>query len=89
MDTPRKDLVRKRRICRIVYSVVAAAAMGVITFGFSRLDPATPTVADIEARTGIDTYVNDVLPLLREIHLRRVIAVEQESFPRVVIGEPI
>lgn len=52
MDIPRKDLVRKRRICRIVYSAVAAAATGVITFGLSRLDPAAPTVADIEARTG-------------------------------------
>lgn len=39
----------------------------------------------IEARTGIGTYVNDALPLLREIHLQRVIAVEQEPFPRVVI----
>ena len=39
----------------------------------------------IEARTGIGAYVSDELPLLREIHLRQVIAVEQEPFPRVVI----
>ncbi|MDE0433047.1 MAG: hypothetical protein OXH92_03470 [Bryobacterales bacterium] len=44
MDIPRKDLVRKRRIRRIAYSVAAAAVMGVITFGLSRLEPAAPTV---------------------------------------------
>ena len=44
MDIPRKDLVRKRRIRRIVYSVAAAAALGAITFGLSRLEPAAPTV---------------------------------------------
>ena len=44
MDIPRKDLVRKRRIRRFVYSVVAVAAISVITFGLSRLEPAAPTV---------------------------------------------
>ena len=44
MDIPRKDLVRKRRIRRIIYSVVAVVAMGAITFGLSRLEPASPTV---------------------------------------------
>ena len=44
MDIPRKDLVRKRRIRRIIYSVVAVVAMGAITFGLSRLEPAAPTV---------------------------------------------
>ena len=44
LDIPRKDLVRKRRIRRIAYSVVAVAAMGAITFGLSRLEPAAPTV---------------------------------------------
>lgn len=44
MDIPRKDLVRKRRIRRIIYSVVAVVMMGAITFGLSRLEPASPTV---------------------------------------------
>ncbi len=44
MGIPRKDLVRKRRIRRIAYSVASAAAMGVITFGLSRLEPMAPTV---------------------------------------------
>ena len=43
MDIPRKDLVRKRRIRRIAYSVAAAAVMGAITFGLLRLEPAAPT----------------------------------------------
>ena len=44
MDIPRKDLVRKRRVRRIVYSVLAVLAMGAITFALSRLEPASPTV---------------------------------------------
>ncbi len=44
MDIPRKDLVRKRRLRRIIYAVVALVAMGAITFGLSRLEPASPTV---------------------------------------------
>ena len=44
MDIERKDLARKRRLRRIAWSAVALLAMGAITFGVSRLEPAAPTV---------------------------------------------
>ena len=44
MDIPRKDLVRKRRVRRIVYSLTALTAMAAITFALSRLEPAAPSV---------------------------------------------
>ena len=44
MDIPRKDLVRKRRIKRIVYTIVAVVAMASLTYGLSKLEPAAPTV---------------------------------------------
>lgn len=43
MDIPRKDLVRKRRFQRIVYSVILLTAMAAITFALSRLEPAVPS----------------------------------------------
>ena len=44
MDIPRKDLVRKRRFRRIVYSAILLTAMAAITFALSRLEPAAPSV---------------------------------------------
>ncbi|MEW6128001.1 MAG: HlyD family efflux transporter periplasmic adaptor subunit [Acidobacteriota bacterium] len=44
MDVPRKNASRKKLIKRIIYFVVAAAVIGGITFGVSRLKPAAPTV---------------------------------------------
>jgi HlyD family secretion protein len=44
MDIERKDLARKRKMRRIVMVVVALLAMGAITYGVSKLEPAAPTV---------------------------------------------
>jgi HlyD family secretion protein len=48
MDIPRKSASRKRLIKRIVYGTLLVAAIGLITFGVSRLKPAVPSV---EAQT--------------------------------------
>ena len=44
MDIPRKDLVRKRRVRRVVYSAIVLTTMAAITFALSRLEPAAPSV---------------------------------------------
>jgi HlyD family secretion protein len=44
MDIERKDLARKRKVRRILMIVVALLAMGAITYGVSKLEPAAPTV---------------------------------------------
>ena len=44
MDIQRKDLARKRKIRRVIFFIVAIMAMGVITYGVSKLEPAAPTV---------------------------------------------
>ena len=44
MDIPRKSAAKKRRIKRILYSLAAVIAVGVITVGVSRLQPAAPSV---------------------------------------------
>jgi HlyD family secretion protein len=43
-DIQRKDFARKRRIKRILYSVVGLVAIAAVTYGLSRLEPASPTV---------------------------------------------
>jgi HlyD family secretion protein len=43
-DIVRKDFARKRRIKRIIFSVLGLVAVGAITYGLSRLEPASPTV---------------------------------------------
>ena len=43
-DIPRKDFARKRRIKRIIFSVLGLAAVAAITYALSRLEPAAPTV---------------------------------------------
>jgi len=60
LDIPRKDLVRKRRIRRIVYSVAAAAAIGVITFGLGT----DPIVQSLEVRwtSGVVDRFDDLAP---------------------------
>jgi HlyD family secretion protein len=44
MDIPRKSAAKKRRVKRILYSLVAVIAVAVITVGVSRLKPAAPSV---------------------------------------------
>ncbi|MEZ5361571.1 MAG: efflux RND transporter periplasmic adaptor subunit [Bryobacterales bacterium] len=44
MDIQRKDLARKQKIRRVLYFAVALLAMGAITYGVSKLEPAAPTV---------------------------------------------
>jgi HlyD family secretion protein len=44
VDIPRKDFARKRRIKRIILSILGLAAVAAITYGLSRLEPAAPTV---------------------------------------------
>ncbi|HWC76374.1 MAG TPA: efflux RND transporter periplasmic adaptor subunit [Blastocatellia bacterium] len=44
MDIPRQQAKTKRAIKRIAYGVLALVAIGVITVGVSRLQPAAPTV---------------------------------------------
>lgn len=44
MDIKREDLIRKRRIRRIIYIAVGLLAIGTVTLGVSRLKPAAPSV---------------------------------------------
>jgi HlyD family secretion protein len=44
MDIRREDLIRKRRIRRIIYIVVGLLAVGSVTLAVSRLKPAPPSV---------------------------------------------
>src|SRR5271157_1217824 len=44
MDIPREDAKRQRRIRRIIYSLVGLLAIGLVTYGLSRLKPAAPSV---------------------------------------------
>jgi HlyD family secretion protein len=44
MDIRRDDLIRQRRVRRVVYSVLALLAIGGVTLGVSRLKPAPPEV---------------------------------------------
>jgi len=44
MDIPRKSAAKKRRVKRIIYSLVAVIAVAVITVGVSKLQPAAQTV---------------------------------------------
>ncbi|HJO39751.1 MAG: efflux RND transporter periplasmic adaptor subunit [Vicinamibacterales bacterium] len=44
VDIPRPELARKRKVRRIIYTVVTVAAVALITLGVSRLQPAAPSV---------------------------------------------
>jgi HlyD family secretion protein len=44
VDIVRKDFARKRRIKRIIFSMLGLVAVAAITYGLSRLEPAAPTV---------------------------------------------
>src|SRR2546423_778920 len=44
MDIPRKSASRKRLIKRLVYGALLVVAIGLITFGVSKLKPAAPSV---------------------------------------------
>src|ERR1051325_368392 len=44
MDVARPDLIRKKRKRRILFVVVGVIALATVTFGISRLKPASPTV---------------------------------------------
>lgn len=43
-DIVRKDFARKRRIKRIIFSILGLVVVAAITYGLSRLEPASPTV---------------------------------------------
>ncbi len=44
VDIPRKDFARKRRIKRVIFSVLGLLAVAAITYALSQLEPAAPTV---------------------------------------------
>ncbi len=44
MDKPRPDQTRKKRIKRILYSIIAIGAVAGVTYGLSQLEPAAPRV---------------------------------------------
>ncbi|HAK54727.1 MAG: HlyD family efflux transporter periplasmic adaptor subunit [Vicinamibacterales bacterium] len=44
VDIPRPELARKRKVRRAIYTAVTIAAVALITFGVSRLQPAAPSV---------------------------------------------
>ena len=44
MDKPRPDQTRKKRIKRILYSIIAIGAVTGVTYGLSQLEPAAPRV---------------------------------------------
>ena len=63
MDIPRQSAARKRRIRRIIYVLLIAAAVPLITWGLSRLKPAAPTVE--RATVWLDTVKRG--PMLRNV----------------------
>lgn len=63
MDIPRKTSARKRIIKRIVLGLLAAAAIGGITLGLSRLKPAAPTVE--RSTVWVDSVKRG--PMLRDV----------------------
>ncbi len=63
MDVPRKGVARQKMIRRIIYGVIAAAAIPAITVALSRLKPAAPTVE--RSTVWIDTVKRG--PMLREV----------------------
>jgi HlyD family secretion protein len=44
VDIPRKDFARKRRVKRVIFSVLGLIAVAAVTYALSRLEPASPTV---------------------------------------------
>jgi len=44
MDIPRKSAAKKKRVKRIIYAFTAVVAVGLITLGVSKLQPAAPSV---------------------------------------------
>jgi multidrug resistance efflux pump len=63
MDIRREDLIRKRRIRRIIYIVAGLLAIGAVTLGVSRLKPAAPSVD--KATVWVDTVKRG--PMLLEV----------------------
>ena len=63
MDIPREDLIRKRRIRRVILVIVGALAIGSVTLGVSRLKPAPPSVD--KATVWVDTVKRG--PMLLEV----------------------
>jgi HlyD family secretion protein len=63
MDIRREDLIRKRRIRRVIYTVLGLAAIGAVTLGVSRLRPAPPSVD--KATVWVDTVKQG--PMLLEV----------------------
>ena len=63
MDIARPSNARQKRIRRVVYGMVAMAAVLLITLGLSRLKPAAPSVE--RATVWIDTVKRG--PMVREV----------------------
>jgi HlyD family secretion protein len=63
MDIPREDLIRKRRIRRVILVVLSVLAIGSVTWGVSRLKPAPPSVD--KATVWVDTVKRG--PMLLEV----------------------
>ena len=63
MDIPRHDLVRKRRVRRVIYTLVALLSVAAISYGLSRLEPAAPTVE--RATVFLDTVKRG--PMVRQV----------------------
>jgi HlyD family secretion protein len=64
MDIPRESDARKRRLRRIIFSILGAVVILVITLGLSRLGPAAPTVE--RATIWPDTVKRG--PMVRDVH---------------------
>ena len=76
VDIPRKDFARKRRVRRVIYSVLALCAVAAITYGLSRLEPAAPGVE--RATVFIDTVKRG--PMLRSVRGLGTLAPEDINF---------
>jgi len=63
MDIRREDLIRQRRIRRIIYVLIGLIAIGSVTLGVSRLKPAPPSVD--KATVWVDTVKRG--PMLLEV----------------------
>jgi len=96
MDIARPSNARQKRIRRALYGAVAVVAVGLITLGLSRLQPAAPSVE--RATVWIDTVKRG--PMVRQVHglgtlvpedIRWIPATTQGRVERIVIrpGTPV
>src|SRR6267142_1369279 len=64
MDIARPSNARQKKIRRAIYGTVGVVAVGLITLGLSRLQPAAPSVE--RATVWIDTVKRG--PMVRQVH---------------------